>query len=46
MIASIDALRLETLNDLIIQYKSVFSTISVAVYCLLGFIAFLALSIL
>ena len=27
MIASIDALRLETLNDLIIQYKSVFSTI-------------------
>ena len=39
MIAGIDALRLETLNDLIIQYKSVFSTISVAVYCLLGFIA-------
>ena len=39
MIASIDALRLETLNELIIQYKSVFSTISVAVYCLLGFIA-------
>lgn len=39
MIAGVDALRLETLNDLIIQYESVFSTISVAVYSLLGFIA-------
>lgn len=34
-----DLLRLETLNDLILQYESVFSTISIAVYSLLGFIA-------
>lgn len=39
IIAGEDTLRLETLNDLVIQYESVFSTISIAVYSLLGFIA-------
>ncbi len=39
MIDGKDTLRLNTLNDLITQYKSVFSTISVAVYFLLGFVA-------
>lgn len=33
-----DTLCLETLNDLVIQYKSVFSTISIAAYTFLGFI--------
>ena len=39
VIAGVDSMRLKTLNDLIIQYESVFSTISIAVYSLLGFIA-------
>lgn len=39
VLAGNDTLHLKTLNDLIIQYESVFSTISIAVYSLLGFIA-------
>lgn len=39
VLAGNDTLHLKTLNDLIVQYESVFSTISIAVYSLLGFIA-------